>query len=418
VEDADETCQKMTLVLKSDPHDKKQGKPIILSKEQAALIASVKGKRQKIRGVAGCGKTVVLCRRAVNARKRTQKRVLILTFDPALKRYIRDKINEIEENFDWRDFLIASYEEFFRAVANNYGLKVTDSSSISNIEFFDSVEAALPKYETVLIDEILDYPQEWIDVIAKYFINEDTEFVVFGDEKQNTSDKPLDENKEPVIRKIGGTWNKSLQTVYRYGKEISEIAMKFGEFFLGNKYQRDIVISFNLPLKMGTTAYRYFKSTVSAKLLCDEIFSLTEAKGIKDGQIVILDSGVKKYDRLRDMDLVIRRERKKATMTTIESAEEYAKYKDSPKAVKGIVELRQKRFDCKSSVLKLSTINRFKGLEADTIFLLIENTNENHELIYTGLTRAERNLIIFNLGKKNYDKFFQQMIEDGKLQEL
>jgi len=104
-------------------------------------------------------------------------------------------------------------------------------------------------------------------------------------------------------------------------------------------------------------------------------------------------------------------------MTTIETQEEYKKYKDSKKALKGIVELRKKRFDVNAPLIKLSTIKSFKGLEADTVFLLIEKTNENHELIYVGLTRPLRNLIIFNLGNRTYDRVFQKMIERGVLQE-
>ncbi len=69
----------------------------------------------------------------------------------------------------------------------------------------------------------------------------------------------------------------------------------------------------------------------------------------------------------------------------------------------------------KTGTVKLSTVHSFKGWEIDTLFLLIENEeNENEftnaELIYTGLTRARRNLVIFNLGNIKYDEFFKNEI--------
>lgn len=69
----------------------------------------------------------------------------------------------------------------------------------------------------------------------------------------------------------------------------------------------------------------------------------------------------------------------------------------------------------KTGTVKLSTIHSFKGWEIDTLFLLIEKEDEkefaNAELIYTGLTRARRNLVIFNLGNRKYDKFFKSEID-------
>jgi hypothetical protein len=407
----------LTGTFKPHIHEKKQGRLFIPSKEQAALLESVGGKRQKIRGVAGSGKTVVMCRRAVNAQKRTKQSVLILSRDPSLKNYIRDKINDVQETFDWRQFLIASYEEFFRVQANNHNLKVSDPESFSDVRFFEPVEKEIRKFEAVFLDEVLDYPQEWIDVITAYFIDEQTEFVVFGDEKQSPEGVELDGNKEPVIRKIGGNWNRSLKTVYRYGKKINAVAQAFAEEFLSAKYGPETSESFNQPLKMGTVRFFFRKANTAAGVLTDEILLIAKELGARDEQIAILDSGVFKYDTLREIDGLIRKKRPQGTMTTIETQEEYKKYKDSKKALKGIVELRKKRFDVNAPLIKLSTIKSFKGLEADTVFLLIEKTNENHELIYVGLTRPQRNLIIFNLGNRTYDRVFQKMIERGVLQE-
>jgi ATP-dependent exoDNAse (exonuclease V) alpha subunit len=71
----------------------------------------------------------------------------------------------------------------------------------------------------------------------------------------------------------------------------------------------------------------------------------------------------------------------------------------------------------KTGTVKLSTVHSFKGWEIDTLFLFIENEDDgneftNAELIYTGLTRARKNLIIFNLGNLKYDQFFKDEINN------
>lgn len=92
------------------------------------------------------------------------------------------------------------------------------------------------------------------------------------------------------------------------------------------------------------------------------------------------------------------------------------KLKDKIKKTKGLQhELNQIRrskkmnFWPKNGKLKLSTIHSFKGWEAHTLFLIISkdfNTQNTDELIYTGLSRCKKNLIILNLGNKDLHKFF------------
>jgi hypothetical protein len=99
-------------------HPAKDGEPQSYPREQAKLIASRPG-QQKIRGVAGSGKTMVLARRAVAAHKRTGGPVLILTYNITLRNYIHDKISRVREDFGWDRFTIIHFHEFFKSMANN-----------------------------------------------------------------------------------------------------------------------------------------------------------------------------------------------------------------------------------------------------------------------------------------------------------
>ncbi len=179
----DELYYSFLRYLKPPIHQLEDGIKITYTKEQQELIRSEIRPRRKIKGVAGCGKTLVLAKRAVNAHLRTQGQVLILTYNISLKNYIHDKINDVREEFSWSNFYITNYHQFFKTQANNYNLELESYETWQDVSFFESVKASIQKFDVVLIDEIQDYQQEWIDIIVKYFTHSDTELVVFGDEK-------------------------------------------------------------------------------------------------------------------------------------------------------------------------------------------------------------------------------------------
>ena len=75
-----------------------------------------------------------------------------------------------------------------------------------------------------------------------------------------------------------------------------------------------------------------------------------------------------------------------------------------------------------SGTIKISTINSFKGWESEVVFLIIEPKYETStlfnmsfdELLYTGLTRCKRNLVIINFGNEEYDLKMRPLIDQIK----
>lgn len=59
-------------------------------------------------------------------------------------------------------------------------------------------------------------------------------------------------------------------------------------------------------------------------------------------------------------------------------------------------------FEMNRGTIKFSTIHSFKGLECSCVFLIINESSSNDELLYTGLTRCRNNLVIVNLGNHEY----------------
>ena len=421
----DETLYKsIRRYLKPPLHQIDEGVEINYTKEQRELTRSEIRPRRKIKGVAGSGKTLVLAKRAVNAHIRTEQKVLVLTYNLSLKNYIHDKISDVREKFSWSNFYITNYHQFFKTQANNFNLGPSNIKDWQDVDFFEQVKDSIQKFDVVLIDEVQDYLQSWIDIITKYFIHNKTEFVVFGDEKQNIYNRQLDENKEPIVRTIPGVWNKTLNTSHRFSSNIGNLAIKFQKEIFKQKYNLDEINVFSqLNFEKRIIEYHTFNNYTAQDLL-NVIFDV-----LKRNEIHSSDAGVlcSKVELLRELDFLIRTKRKEKTATTFESKEEYEKIKKEyekikdniKKAIEKLRRTKKNHFWMKTGTLKLSTTHSFKGWEVNTLFLFIEKFIEkkqedkdftNEELVYTALTRAKRNLIVFNLGNQKYDSFFKREI--------
>ena len=87
-----------------------------------------------------------------------------------------------------------------------------------------------------------------------------------------------------------------------------------------------------------------------------------------------------------------------------------------------IRENKKFQFWMNSGTIKISTINSFKGWESEVVFLILEPRYENEttfnmafdELLYTGLTRCRKNLIVINFGNSQYDGKLRPLIEKIK----
>ncbi|CDD83143.1 putative uncharacterized protein [Bacteroides sp. CAG:462] len=89
---------------------------------------------------------------------------------------------------------------------------------------------------------------------------------------------------------------------------------------------------------------------------------------------------------------------------------------------KNIRDNKKLHFWMNSGTIKISTINSFKGWESEVVFLIIEPKYETStlfnmsfdELLYTGLTRCKRNLVIINFGNEEYDLKMRPLIDQIK----
>jgi len=409
--------------LKPPYHILNQGIDIKYDVKQTRLITSIPGFK-KIKGVAGCGKTTILAKRAVNACKRHGGHVLILTYNKTLRNFIRDKISEVREDFSWGSFGITNYHSFISQMLNECGIKLSppqDYAQVSayfdgiysNESIFDEYVDDLYKYKTILIDEIQDYRPEWVKIIRKYFLEDDGEMVIFGDDSQNIYNRSSSQNNSALVRGFG-RWE-SLTKSYRskVDSPLTSMSKLFQSEYLVSKYDIDLVdvsptqFSLSFDLMKGII----FSDIADLKGIYKSILKYIKAEEIHSNDVTIISTNI---NFLRKLDEAIRIETNEKTQTTFETEEVYLnlsdKYqKDSSELRRELENIRGSKkfsFNLNSGLIKVSTVHSFKGLESATIIYILLKEDED-EMVYTGITRAKHNSIIFIQDTSKYLNFFK-----------
>lgn len=241
-------------ILEPSEHLKEQGKHITYTSQQENIIYS-DIREQRVSGVFGSGKTTVLVARAVQAYKRACKekmreevKILILTFNITLVNYIKDRLNNVAEDFYRPAFIICNYHTFINGELNNMGIKVysppVQSSEVqwfedhyySNVNLFAEHKEATSRYDAILIDEIQDYKRPWMDILKLYFLRAGGEYVLFGDVKQNIYG--IDTEERDVKTNVRSRPIR-LNHSFRSDAKVSDLSYAFQKVAFIKKYELD-----------------------------------------------------------------------------------------------------------------------------------------------------------------------------------
>lgn len=414
-------------------HSYREGQEFKLSTQQKRLSKSVAGALRKISGVAGAGKTQVLATRAVNAQVRTGGEILVLTFNITLANYLRMRIGQVRADFPWDKIIIDYYHRFFRKYANANNLRVY-FESYDNVNFFQSVEGNLPKFDAIFIDEVQDYLTNWLQLLKQYFLKPEGEFVVFGDPKQNIYHRELDREGNIKLGIIPGIWNKELSKGHRFSNpSLASLATDFQRSF---HQLTDTVEAASLVTTNDESGFQFnlLKYAKIAKPNDENIISMyTDVYNlcmnfIKDNGIDYKDVAIiaPQTDIIRFIDYKYRSDYghkttvtfvKKEMLERISRQSRQASY-EYKRDHDRLEKVEKNRFTMVTHNLKLSTIQSFKGWEAPTIICIIQDDSFNDdnivispELIYTGITRAKENLLVINIGENRYHEFFKSKMQ-------
>lgn len=425
-----------------------QGEKIEFDVTQQKYTKSV-DELAKIKGVAGCGKTSIIAARSLDSYNRHGS-VLILTFNITLKQLIRDKLSHINHHSpikaDVNKIEISSYHKFFLDQLNNIGIEIDIPESgkkdldlfwdvlFKNISIFKNKDTI--RYRSIFIDEIQDYEKEWITITRDIFLEPGGEMVLFGDHAQNIyqrDEMPL--NK--AIVKGFGSWRK-LSKSYRVNTDSLLVFgfKQFQETFLQSRHEDlDILESRGQQgyLNADLVACQSYEESQQDDL-AKKINSYIKEKKLVPNDVIIISS---KIETLRIIESLFSNHEKTMTMfATNNDIEQLMMFSPRCKRVLDLhnydivklqkidektddelyvvnalakIERRKKNYFMQNSgLIKFSTIHSFKGMESKTVFCILHDT-DNPEFIYTAITRAKVNLVIFSKKDNVYTDFFRNV---------
>lgn len=386
-------------------HTLQEGKTIFLGKKQNRLAKS-QGGLYKIKGVAGSGKTTVLAHRAVSAHQRHQGLVLILTYNITLRNVIRQQLNDVCADFSWGAFAISNYHSWIMQHKCKKDIDNIDDAFFSDINIFES-HHHLTKYQTILIDEIQDYKPEWVNIIHKYFLAEGGEMVLFGDEAQKIYRHGFDSNNLKMFSGFG-EWEKMTKS-YRLNHQLSIMLKMFQERFLLPQSNIDLIETtpVQMPLSLGDVLqFATIPCPFQIQEVAQFIIRWVRKHQIHPSDVAILAS---KIPFLRNLEFEIQQQSGEKVQTVFENKEEDQLLDDNKKLTEEIRRYKKKKFMLNQSLMTISTIHSFKGLEAPTVFY-IAFSDDDAQIIYTALSRAKINLIVL-IGKdlSKYTEFLKQV---------
>ncbi|GGM98014.1 NERD domain-containing protein [Shewanella xiamenensis] len=411
----------------------KQGKAVSLDDKQAKLAISCVG-MEKIKGVAGCGKTTIIAQRAVNAHERHQDRVLIITFNITLKNLIKDRISDILGYRDEQNFSVTNYHQFYNSQLNASEQDISDLIERFSLDGLYKVDCfknyQLTRYQTILVDEVQDFESEWVKILRDNFLSIEGEMVLFADESQNIYDR--DDKRSAVIAQGFGSWKK-LKRSYRTSLEspLSQVFKDYQSKYLIEKYS-DSELMETITVQQGFTfeILEFHQCNGDWENKSFEIIQKTiRVNNFNPNDVVILSSNiyivrklVEKFKEIEKTHCMFETYQELYQMISVYddtlsleqlklmSENELHKYLYKKKELRSDIErarrIKKNHFHANSGLIKLSTIHSFKGLESKTVFYLMDQ-KDTPEVVYTSITRAVENLIVLDVSSESqFSEFF------------
>lgn len=399
-----------------------------LSSDQTKLIDS-KPWSQRVKWTAWTWKTTVLCSRWMNCLAKRKWKVLFLTYNVTLRNHIKKKINDLNMEFNRANIHITNYHQFISWQMLHFSMNASILSDYNNKLLFEDKKEYIEKYDWIFIDEIQDFKEERVLLIKNYYLKEDWDFVVFGDENQNVFNRDIEDSNDK-FPKIWMKWPWNvLKEPYRSIDKINLIAHQFKKEFLDQYDREELEISESNKLINSSDYKNYLTyeyqdiavNNLDYWVLLWKLLTEIEKQRFEKWEVTILSS---KASVLRELDYIIRNNYHEETDVTFIQKEyrnelNLIDQNRKKNAINSKLEKAMKIwFWIKFDSIKLSTIHSFKWRESDTIIYIIDNQDRNNELVYSAITRCKNNLMIVNLWNNYYHQFFDSLITQWSLSPL
>jgi hypothetical protein len=377
-------------------HALEMGQTIRLTGEQRRHTEPASGQHQRLRGVAGSGKTLVIAHRAARLAEQG-KRVLVVTFNITLWHYIRDFVSNSPYKFEWSLIEFNHFHGFCRNFLSENDIpwpgngeniaelltKVVPEVVLKTREA--GINANNREYDSILIDEGQDFERLWYKTLCA-FLSANDEVLFVADERQNVYGRSLSWIDAMEETRFRGRW-RELKQSYRLSRELVANANQFASQFLRQE---------GLPMEPAPDD---LFTNMKPRLFWRNIIS-AEDQHWQDSVIRAFNFFTIKLS-LHPQDIVILIPTHKDGWVLVNQ------FQKKGIQVNHVFEDEQKNHHHKKSFwmgdsrLKISTIHSFKGWELRNV-ILVTGANERADddsqdrIIYTAITRSRQNLVIFN----------------------
>lgn len=352
---------------------------IALTEQQIRIIDFIKKKRRAIiSGGAGTGKTII-------AQEKAKKlaiegfRTLLVCYNRPLAEYLKNLCAGIDR------LDVMSFHQLCHGcieVANKMSgrdlldeaKKTYPGKDLYDVQFPNAFAYSLDiipdRYDAIVCDEGQDFREEfWLPLEMMLADYDSSPFYIFYDDNQNlysrVSTFPIEENEEYFLSKNCRNTVQIHKAAYRYYK--------------GNEVEHSNIDGKEIVYELGVNVNK------QAGKIYNRILELLDEKVDVNKIVILIADAIKKKNY-------------------IEALQSYS----FPKSVVFAVEDENR-----IGKLLITTVNRFKGLEAEVVFLWglnYVNLNEFREQLYVGISRAKS--MTYIVGNKEECSHIQENLEE------
>lgn len=371
-----------------------------LTEEQQRHVVPAAGHHQRLHGVAGSGKTLVIAQRAANLAA-AGKRVLVVTFNVTLWQYIHQLVTQTAVRFPWTNIEFQHFHGFCKNFLVENSIEWPVNGNRRSKQVLDEMMPELVvdalqaghnikgrAYDAILIDEGQDFPQTYYDMLC-HFLTENDELLFVADRRQNIYLRDDSWLEHMSNTKFRGRW-RELKTSYRLPPLLAQEANRFAQQFLPAAVAPAVTVETQQSERQARLAWHNVTSVeqVSALTLATVQELITE-EGVKPADIVILTPnqrdgwGIVRYLARHDL------------------AVNHVLTEDDGQLGRKRERYRKRAFAAGDLRLKVSTIHSFKGWELNHVILLTPEDDNFWEaqspyLFYVAMTRARQSFIVLN----------------------
>lgn len=381
-----------------------------LNEEQQRHIGLAPGHHQRLHGVAGSGKTLVIAQRAANLAA-AGKRVLVITFNVTLWQYIRHLVNQTNVAFPWENIEFHHFHGFCKNFLVENSIEWPMLGNRRPKQIFDEMTPELVvdvlqaghnikerRYDAILIDEGQDFPRSYYDMLC-HFLTDNNELLFVADRRQNVYLRDDSWLEKMSNTKFRGRW-RELKHSYRLPPVIAQEANRFANLFLPANITPPISTP---PIVTALVVAETQVATQQPCLTWHNVTSFEESYvlAVKTVQKLIREEGIK------PADIVILTPSQKEGWPIIRElarhdlAVNHVLVEDDGAVGRKRERYRKRTFAEGDRRLKLSTIHSFKGWELNHVILLTPEDDRFWEaqspyLFYVAMTRTRQTLTVLN----------------------